>query len=477
MMKPLETKTEPLVLLGLVKERVRQNIHSQRERSVIELLLDNLIVYSKRVMGVQLTEADLRLPEHQRCSGISAVPSQIVLDQLTRRLRVVLRFNITSPDKLERDLLYGIFPWKVDSLTTREVSLLYFLYQHPEASPPLIARELKTSPPTIRTQMHALVEKAGLRFAHFVDWRRFKFRFFIVCFETWSSKGSQQLKQILGKAMSTYRRAFTLDITHRLGWISFQIPDQAKPLQLFQRQLAQLEEAFFEKVQIHDVSKYYFSIGFDSFDFGTGNWHIEGDVSTLGLLTFAKENWEVLPRPQGITYTQSRPFDQLDYYIATFLAGDGRARMDKLKNRLKGVGLTIPRTTISTRKSQLLQEKAIVPFTLFGSPLLSSFITFAFRCDPEITEQLLISIAQMPIAFAYASNIGCFLSVHLPSQSLGTIIHLFSSLIEEEGVEEVLQIQQPRNLGSRTPPLGPKWNGSYWTWQEKEFLLPSLGLK
>jgi hypothetical protein len=428
-------------------------------------------------MGVQLTETDLRLPEHHRCSGISAVPSQTVLDQLARRLRVVLRFNITSPDKLERDLLYGIFPWKVDSLTTREVSLLYFLYQHPEASPPLIASKLKTSPPTIRKRMQILIEKAGLRFAHFVDWRRFKFRFFIVCFKIKSSKSSQRLKQILGKEMLTYRRAFNLDVTQRLGWISFQIPDQAKPLQLFQRQLSQLEEAFFEKVQIHDVSRYCFSIGFDSFDFGTGNWHIEGDISTLGLLTFVKENWEVLPRPQGITYTQSKPFDQLDYFIATFLAGDGRARMEKLKNRLKGVGLPIPRTTVSTRKSQLLREKTIVPFTLFGTPLLSSFITFAFHCESEIIEQLIVSIAQMPLAFAYVSNIGCFLSVHLPSQSLGTIIHLFSSLIEEEGVQDVLQMQQPRNLGSRIPPLGSKWNGSYWVWTEDEFSLPSLGLK
>ena len=150
--------------------------------------------------------------------------------------------------------------------------------------------------------------------------------------------------------------------------------------------------------------------------------------------------------------------------------------MEKLMSRLKGIGIRVPRTIVATRKSRLLREKTIVPFALFGSPLLSVFITFAIRCEPQITEKLLVSIAQMPLVFAYASNIGCVLSVHLPPKSLGAIIHLFSSLIEEEGVEELLQIQQPRNLGSRIPLLGSKWNGSYWTWSEEEFSLPSLGL-
>jgi hypothetical protein len=205
---------------------------------------------------------------------------------------------------------------------------------------------------------------------------------------------------------------------------------------------------------------------------------IEGDVSTLGLLNFVRENWAILPKPRGISNTIARPFDKLDYYLACFLTGDSRAPMKKVLNRLQAVGIEVPRTTVSTRKNRLYKERALEPYFLFATPQLPFFITFAIRCEPHVAEQLAVAVAQMPQSFASISDIGCVVNVYVPSRSLGTVLNLLSLTMEEDGVHEVWQMQQYQNLGSYDPArFAPKWNGSYWTWSEEEFAIPSLGLE
>ncbi len=474
----VKTQPEALTLIELLKARISKAITSQRERTEIILLLDNLAVYVKRILGITLTETDLNLSEHPHISGLVAIPHQRTHNSIVRRLRVVIRFNITSYDKLKRDLLLGLFPQYADPLKGREVTLLSLLYQQPRLSTPQLAKELEVSTPTVRKQMKELEEKVGLRFTNFVDSRRFKLRHFVVCFKTRGVEASYRLEQLLEEEMSTYIKTAVFDAAYQRGYASFQIPDQVRPLRLFRKQITKLEEVFLETIQIHDITANYMSINFDSFDFETGDWLIEGDVTTLGLITFAKENWEILPKPRGLPNTQTRSFDQLDFYLAIFLIMEGRVQEKNLIDRLVRVGIRRPRTTISTRKNKLLQEKTLLPYILFASPLLPVFLTFAIRCNPQITELLVVATAQMPYVFISTSEVGCLIGVNVSSQCLGSIIHLLSSLQREKGVQEVMQIQQYKNLGTRSMVrIGSKWNGSYWTWHEEEFLLPSLGLK
>jgi hypothetical protein len=115
---------------------------------------------------------------------------------------------------------------------------------------------------------------------------------------------------------------------------------------------------------------------------------------------------------------------------------------------------------------------------VFDSPMLPVFLTFAIECTQEISNQLLLASAQMPATYAYPSRIGCSLFIKVPTKSLGSILYLLSLISEEEGVYDILQIQQYKNLGSKSPlDLLPKWKGSYWEWDESEFSLPSVGLE
>jgi DNA-binding Lrp family transcriptional regulator len=474
----VEPQPEAITLIELLKARIDKDIVSKSERTEINLLLDNMAVYVKRVLGMPLSEADLSLSEHPHFGGLVAIPRQRTHNSIVRRLRVVIRFNITSYEKLRRDIVFGLIPLHADSLNGREITLLSLLYQQPSSSSSQLANELGVSTPTVRKQIRELEEKVGLRFTHFVDYRRFKLRHFVVCFKTRGVEATPKLERLFEKDMSTYIKTVVFDASYQRGFVSFLIPDQVRPLRLFQRQLTKLEEVFLETTQIHDITANYTSINFDSFDFETGDWLIEGDVTTLGLITFVKENWDILPKPRGLSNTQMRPFDQLDFYLATFLASEGRPQANNLMNRLARVGIRRPRTTISTRKHKLLKEKSVLPYILFASPLLPVFLTFAIRCDPQIADLLVVAAAQMPFVFASTSEIGCLLGVRASSQCLGAIIHLLTSLHREKGVQEVLQIQQYKNLGSRSMArIGSKWNGSYWTWREEDFLLPSLGLK
>ena len=473
-----KAQPEALNLIRLLKTRIEESIISRRERREINLLLDNLAVYVKRVQGIPLTQTDIDVEEHPHMSGFVAVPRQRIYNSIVRRLRVVIRFNITSYEKLRRDILYGLFPLHADSLTGREVNLLSLLYKQPEYSSSQLAKELEVSPPTVRKWIKTLGEKTGLRFTHFIDSWRFKLRHFVVCFKTSGVEFAPKLERVFEAEMSTYIKTVVLDASYQRGFASFLIPDQNRPLRLFQRQLARLEEAFFEETQIHDITTNYMSINFDSFDFETGDWLIEGDVTTLGLINFAKDNLGILPVPRGLPYTQTRTFDRLDYYLAEFLKADGRPQIHTLMASLSKVGIKRPRTTISTRKNKLLQEKTVLPYILFASPLLPVFLTFGIRCDPDIANLLVVAAAQMPYVFTSTSEIGCLVGVKASSQCLGAIIHLLSSLQREKGVQSIFQVQQYKNLGSRSMArLGQKWNGSYWTWSEEEFLLPSLGLK
>jgi hypothetical protein len=277
--------------------------------------------------------------------------------------------------------------------------------------------------------------------------------------------------------MATYRKAAIFDNTFKRGYMGFMIPDQRKPLSLFHDQLAAIEEAYLESVQVHETTGLYSSTSFDHFDFQTGDWIIESGVTTIGLLNFIRENKEVLKPPKGIRMTAYRSFDELDFALAHLLLGEGRAPMEKILKRLSSLGINAPRTTVSTRKSKLLNENTISPYIVFDSPTLPVFLTFAIKCEPEITEQLLLASAQMPSAFAYTSGIGCVLFIKVPTKSLGSILYLFSLLGEEDKVYDILQIQQFKNLGSKsTLSWLPKWKGSYWEWDESEFAIPSLGL-
>jgi hypothetical protein len=205
---------------------------------------------------------------------------------------------------------------------------------------------------------------------------------------------------------------------------------------------------------------------------------IEGDISTLGLLNFVRDNWAILPKPRGLSNTIARPFDKLDFYLTSFLAGDGHASMKKIMERLKTVDIEAPRTTISTRKNRLFKERTMEPFFTFSTPQLPFFLTFGIRCEPHIAEQLTVAVAQMPQGFASITKIGCILHVYAPSRSLGNILNAISMTLEEDGIDEVWQMQEFKNMGAYgVAQLTSKWNGSYWTWSEEEFAIPSLGLK
>lgn len=474
----MQAQPETISLIGAIKEQVHQTLEQSPERTEIDVLLDNMAVYVKRTAGMPLNQADLSVPEHMHFGGLTGLPSQRVCDSLQKRLRVIQRFGIVSHEKLTRDLLYGLFPRQAPPLTAREVRLLRILYDDPRVSPIRAAQAVRVSVPTIRKMTETLQDKVSLRFANYVDYRRFKLRHFGVYFVTTGPEASRELERLLRNEMATYLTTAVFDTTYQRGYASFLIPNQTKPLDLFHRELEALEEEFFESVQVHDHSAKYLSISFDHFDFETGDWIIEGDVTTLGLLNFVREHREMLQRARCLKLTEPRPFDKLDLYLAAFLEGDGDARMEKILARLVSVGIQSPRTTVSTRKSLLYQEGTLLPIVVFDSPLLPVFVTFAIRCDERVSEELMVAAAQMPHTFASTSDTGCVLHVMIPMRSLGAILNLLSLVREEEGVEEVIQIQRYKNLGAKTlSGLGSKWNGNYWEWNEKEFSLPSLGLE
>lgn len=447
-------------------------------KSEIDLLLDNVIVYSKRTKGIPLNDADYKLRPHPYLDGMVSVPSQQVSDSLVRRLRVIQRFRIVSSEKIIRDLLTGLFDRPIDPVTLKENRLLSFIYETPQASTLKWSKRLSVTQPTIRKMMKKLQAKVNLRFSHFVDWRRFKLRRFGVFFESRDVEASRALESVLQNEMTSYLTTAIFDNTFQRGYVGFIVPDQQKPVSLLQEQITTLEESYLERLQVHDTTGQYSSISFDHFDFQTGDWIIESGVTTVGLLNFIRENQEVLHPPKGIRLTSFNSFDQLDYALANILTEEGRVRMKKIQKRLSSLGIDVPRTTVSTRKSQLLKDRSIVPYIVFDSPMLPVFLTFAIRCKPEISEKLLLASAQMPASYAYPSNIGCVLFIKVPTKSLGSILYLLSLIGEEEGVFDILQIQQYKNLGSKTTlDLLPKWNGAYWEWDESEFALPSLGLE
>jgi hypothetical protein len=463
-------------LLTTLKRNIHEVTRPSEELFEIDLLLDNLKLFAKRVKGAPLTEEDHKLQPYKDFAGMVVTPRERTYNSLLRRLKVILRFNITSYEKVTRDLLQGLISEEVDRLTGREIRLMTLLYQRPTTPQAQVAKELNVTLPTVRKDIKALEEKIGLRFANLVDWGRFKLRHYGLIFNTKGVDVSRRLANVLNKSMSSYLTTVNFDTTFLRGFAAFRIPDQGKPIQLFLEQVEFLNEHFFEWHQLHEITKYHQSLCFDHFDYDTSTWMIEGDVSTLGLLNFVRENWAILPKPKGLSNTLARPFDHLDFYLTAFLAGDGRASMKKLMDRLKTVGITAPRTTISTRKNRLFKERTMEPFFTFTTPQLPFFITFAFRCDPHIAEQLTVAVAQMPHAFASVTKIGCILHIYVPSRSLGTILNSLSVSLEEEGVHEVWQMQEFKNMGSYgVSQLAPKWNGSYWTWSEDEFAIPSLG--
>lgn len=477
-MARVQSVVEVADLLSTLKHNIHEVMRPSEELFEVDLLLDNLKLYAKRVKGLPLNEEDHELQPYKDFDGMVVTPRERTYNSLLRRLKVILRFNITSYEKVTRDLLRGLVSEEADRITGREIRLLSLLYQRPNTPQSRIAKELNVSLPTIRKDIKVLEEKINLRFANHIDWGRFKLRHYGVFFMTSGVDASRRLERVLNEEMSSYLTTVNFDTTMQRGFAGFRIPDQGKPVQLFLDQIELLSEHFFEVYQCHQVQKYFQSICFDHFDYDTSTWLIEGDVSTLGLLNFVRENWTILPKPRGLSNTLARSFDQLDYYLASFLFGDGRASMKKILDRLKAVGIDVPRTTVSTRKTRLYKEKTLEPFFAFGTSQLPFFITFAIRCEPYISEQLVVAVAQMPQAWAQVSNIGCVVNISVPSRSLGTILNLLSLTLGEEGVHEVWQMQAYKNLGTYGPAqIAPKWNGSYWNWSEDEFIIPSLGLE
>ncbi|MFW9830824.1 MAG: helix-turn-helix domain-containing protein [Candidatus Thorarchaeota archaeon] len=473
----MQSDGEVVSLLSTLKHNIQETMRPSEELFEINKLLDNLRVYAKRVEGLPLSEEDYRIASHKLFAGLGLPPRERVYNSLFRRLKVILRFNITSYEKITRDLLYGLVLDEVDRITAREIRLLSLLYQRPNTPQTTMAKELGISLPTLRKDIHVLEEKIGLRFANLIDWGRFKLRHYGLFFITNGVDSSQRLQQIFRHDMSTYLTSAVFDTTFQRGFAGFRIPDQGKPIQLFQEQLQSLTENFFEVSQIHEIRQYYQSICFDHFDYDTSTWLIEGDVTSLGLLNFVRENWNILPKPRGLSNTLARPFDKLDYFLASFLVGDGRAPMKKIQQRLTAFGIDVPRTTVSTRKNRLIKERTMEPYFVFSTPQLPFFITFAIECEPHFAEQFVVAVAQMPLAFASVSNIGCVVNVSVPSRSLGSILNLLSLTRDGDGVREVWQLQQFKNIGSTDPAqLADKWNGSYWNWSEEEFSIPSLGL-
>lgn len=455
-----------------LNESILDNIQEGEKKAQLELLLDHIILYLKRVFLGTPEESKLEVPDHPLFSIRTQPLSYERGTELEYRLQLIASYRLADGNRISELLIAGLLPPTPLILSQRQTEYLTAQHENPRIGTVTLANTLGISPRTVKREKQQLFSQYGIRIASMLDPHRFGLTQLGVQFRAKTLETAQAFDTwIRTEALREKPLPFLLgcgwDVNQQEGFLSLYAPNQNLWMQKIHRLLDRLQEHFFATASIHQIQGCYSNISFDYYDYVSQHWRILSDVQTEGLARFIEKHGEQFAPLRGFDYSQETiSFNQVDWLLALTLS-QGLLTKKERTQLLSQYGFPLAEKTLWTHERRLRKGKTLFPSLAFSHLTFNDIICVTAQCDKTSVPIFHQLFSQLASSRLYPTDKGVVAFIGVPVGGASLMKQLTLTLLNISGLSDVSVLRFNRDI-PQVPPLSTftLWNATTKLWEE-----------
>ena len=452
--------------LEQLMNRILRLAQPQEDIEDLESFLRNVLLFIKRVEGFELSEDEKKYPPHSQFSHSTLTKGRDTVLGLKHRLGIIDRFNITNAQRIIQIIASTAVSTPIEKLSRRQIRIILELHQNPLLRQHELAQRLSTSSTVIKRELDNLRRHFSFAVVHNVDFQKFKLVLVEIDFYTKSLAASERLAQFCRKTPPLFLRRICFDHDYRLGYLTYQIPDQPRGHRLLEDRIKWLKDEFLEDASKFPIKSMHIGISFDSYDPSSGAWMLGAETVAETMLQFALRETPDAVQLRGYRYGEAMKFDQVDYLLAqTPIISGEKNRLEVCQKVLEQWGYELSTKTIWKRDQKLREAGVYFPTVWLDIPELEELVQFSIECTPEARDRISRIPSILPYTYMVTSDKGLFFTFQRPSRC-ASITGLLTRLINrEEGVSKVTLLRyEPSFSPQMFTQTASRWDSSRQRW-------------
>lgn len=465
-----ETRQKEFKDLAKLTNRILKLAQPREDKEDLELFMRNVLLFIKRIEGLELSEDEKKYPSHSQFSHSTLTKGIDTVLGLKHRLGIIDRFNITNAQKIIQIIASTAVSTPIEKLSRRQIRIILELHQEPLLRQHELAQRLSTSSTVIKRELDNLRRHFSFAVVHNVDFQKFKLVLVEIDFYTKSLAASERLARFCRKTPPLFLRRICFDHDFRLGYLTYQIPDQPRGHRLLEERIKWLKEEVVEDASKFPITSMHIGVSFDSYDPSSGTWMLGAETVAETMLQFALRETAGAVKFRGYRYGEPMQFDKVDYLLAqTPIISGEKNRLEVCQKVLEEWGYELSTKTIWKRDQKLRKVGVYFPTVWFDIPELEELVQFSIECTPKARDRISRIPSILPYTYMVTSDNGLFFTFQRPSRC-ASITGLLTRLINcEEGVAKVTLLRyEPSFSPQMFTQTASRWDSSRQRWLLQE---------
>ncbi len=419
-------------------EKIITRSEPVEDQENLRCFLTNVLLFLKRVDGIDLTEEEKLYPSHSQFSHLTFRKGRSTADGLKYRLNIIDRYQITNTQRIINIIASTAVSTPKGQLTPRQIHLIEELHKNPELTQYELAQRLSTTSRIVRNELTQLRQAFSFAVIYNLDFGKFRLALFEIDFRTRSLDASEEMERHFRRTPPLFLRRINFDHNYRDGFFHFSVPDQPSGLQMLEQRMKWLKSNFLEKSTYFRMRSFRIDISFENYNVLTGNWILNDDTYSIDLLRFiSNHDREHLP-PRKQFFSEPIHFDRIDYILASTPYVFGEKQHTEIRQKvLEQHGYSISRKTIWNRQKKLIEAGVFYPSVWYDTPELEELVKFCIECSPKALEPIYRLISILPYTYSVETDVGVTFSFHRPSRCSSITGLLVQTFEQIDGVSNV----------------------------------------
>jgi len=466
----LEEKQQEFEALQKTIQSIQRQAQPKEDQADLEHFLTNVILFIKRVAGLELAEEEKQYPAHSQFAHQTLTKGADTAEGLKHRLQIIDRYKITDIGRIINIIASTAGSSPHAQLTARQIQIILALHQDPLASRTDLARLLSKNPRTIKNDLNVLRESFSLAIVRHVDFHKFRLALIETDFRTKSLDASERLEKFYRRNPPLFMRRMSFDHDFRAGFVTYMVPDQPRGFKLFEDRLRWLKDEFFEEHISYRVTAFYSTVSFDSYDPVIGKWMLGSEAVLDAMLQYASRHRQKYTPFRKLVLSKPLRFDCIDYILAqTPYSFGNKKRLEMRKKVLEKHGFSLATKSIRNREQRLEKAGVYFPTLWFDIPDFEEAVQLTMECTPEAAQRLRVIPSILPQAFVGETSIGVNFSFQRPSYCSSITGFLVRMIGLEEGVTKVHTLRhEPTFSPQMLTRTAVRWDESRQRWMPQE---------
>jgi hypothetical protein len=277
-------------------EKLIRRSEPLEDHNDLRLFLTNVLLFVKRVDGVDLTEDEKNYPSHSQFSHLTFRKGQSTAEGLKYRLDLIDRYNITDVQRIINIIASTAVSTPKENLTSRQISIIEELHRNPTIARYQLAKKLSTTTQIIRKELMHLRQQFSLAVIYNLDYSKLRLALYEIDFRTKSLDASEKLERFYRRTPPIFLRRINFDHNYRDGFFHYLVPDQPAGHRMFAERQKWLDTNFLEESSTFKIESFRINISFENYNVLTGTWMLDADSYSIGVLEFlSTQDRERLP--------------------------------------------------------------------------------------------------------------------------------------------------------------------------------------